>query len=68
MRQLILPAAAVLLLAGCNSETKVASSGATTESPEKDILFTNRDTTVSPAQDFFLYANGGLDQPQPDTR
>lgn len=26
---------------------------------QKDILFTNMDTTVSPADDFFLYANGG---------
>ena len=26
---------------------------------QKDILFSNMDTTVSPADDFFMYANGG---------
>lgn len=29
------------------------------ETKKKDILLTNMDTTVSPSEDFFLYANGG---------
>jgi len=30
-----------------------------TESEKKDFLAANLDTTVSPGEDFFLYANGG---------
>src|ERR1700750_3045246 len=40
----------------------VASSCTTTtddRQPKKDVLAENLDTTMSPAQDFFQYANGG---------
>jgi putative endopeptidase len=56
MRKFLIPAAALLFVA-CNQETKVA--GSTTESPATDILYTDRDSTVNPADDFFEYANGG---------
>ena len=29
------------------------------EAPFEDPLITNRDTTISPSEDFFHYANGG---------
>lgn len=48
-----LPAALILINAGCNSETKSGTSS------KKDILFENMDTTVNPGTDIFLYANGG---------
>ncbi|MES1222392.1 MAG: M13 family metallopeptidase N-terminal domain-containing protein, partial [Bacteroidota bacterium] len=38
----------------CTNQDKSSAGGA-----KPDILFTNLDTTVSPAQDFFQYANGG---------
>ncbi|GAB4092059.1 M13 family metallopeptidase [Flaviaesturariibacter terrae] len=50
-------AAATLLLAACNQQATVA--GATIDSPAADSLYSNRDTTVSPRDDFFDYANGG---------
>lgn len=37
--------------AGCNNKPE--------KEINKDILFTNMDTSVSPADDFFMYANGG---------
>jgi len=43
--------AASLLFTACNSAEK--------KETKQDILVTNRDTTVSPADDFFEYANGG---------
>jgi putative endopeptidase len=43
---------AVLLLAACNTSTKE-------EKNMPDPLVSNRDTTISPAADFFHYANGG---------
>lgn len=45
--------AAVLFAVSCNNQDK------STDSTKKDFLLVNLDTTVSPAQDFFLYANGG---------
>jgi putative endopeptidase len=59
MRRLLFPAAAAsLLLAACNGAgTKVA--GSTIDNPTSDILYTDRDTSVSPREDFFDYANGG---------
>jgi putative endopeptidase len=41
-----------LLFAACNSAEKK-------EAAKEDIIVTNRDTTVNPADDFFEYANGG---------
>ncbi|RYY90904.1 MAG: M13 family peptidase, partial [Chitinophagaceae bacterium] len=58
MRQVLLPAAAAaLLLTACQQSTKVA--GSTGDNPAADILYTDRDSTVSPRDDFFQYANGG---------
>ncbi|RYZ21320.1 MAG: M13 family peptidase [Chitinophagaceae bacterium] len=59
MHRSFLPlAAATLLLAACNSsDTKVA--GSTTDNPGADILYTDRDSSISPRDDFFEYANGG---------
>ncbi|HEV8284986.1 MAG TPA: M13 family metallopeptidase [Chitinophagaceae bacterium] len=42
----------LITITSCNNEVK-------TESPKKDILADNLDTTVSPTKDFFDYANGG---------
>ncbi|WP_121355171.1 M13 family metallopeptidase [Flavisolibacter nicotianae] len=57
--------ALLFLLAGgltaCNNEVK-SVTGTGPDSVEKnkaDVLAKNMDTAVSPAQDFFLYANGG---------
>ncbi|TGE19696.1 M13 family metallopeptidase [Hymenobacter elongatus] len=47
-----LSAAALLALAGCNS-------GASSGGAQPDLLRANLDTTVSPGDDFFQYANGG---------
>ncbi|RYY63334.1 MAG: M13 family peptidase, partial [Chitinophagaceae bacterium] len=54
---LLTAAAATLLLAACQQQTKVA--GSTADSPASDILYNDRDTSVSPREDFFEYANGG---------
>src|SRR5688572_676419 len=43
-----------LLVGSCKNKTK---SGSTT--PKADVLASNMDTTMSPAEDFFQYANGG---------
>ncbi|MER3471329.1 MAG: M13 family peptidase [Chitinophagaceae bacterium] len=62
MRHLLLPACAAVLLASCNGmNTKVAgaSKDSTANITAQDILATDRDTTVDPSQDFFMYANGG---------
>ena len=45
--------AIILFVAACNNREK------TTGKPSKDFLSANLDTTVSPAEDFFRYANGG---------
>lgn len=42
-----------LLFAACNNAEKKEAVA------KEDILVTNRDTTVNPADDFFEYANGG---------
>src|SRR5215467_15923009 len=46
--------AAIILAAGSSCNNKAQSSSA-----KKDFLADNLDTTVSPAEDFFQYANGG---------
>ncbi|RYY40538.1 MAG: M13 family peptidase [Chitinophagaceae bacterium] len=59
MRSYVLSiAAATLLLSACNNP-EAAVAGATSDNPSSDILYTDRDTTVSPREDFFDYANGG---------
>lgn len=55
--KLLLPAIAVFLLGSCTSKQSSVSS--TSLRPSEDILATDRDTTVDPSQDFFMYANGG---------
>jgi len=54
MRCPVLAVAAVALVATLSCNTKVKST-----STKKDFLASNLDTTASPAQDFFQYANGG---------
>ena len=49
---LYLAAIAIVAVSSCNTKEKSASA-------KKDFLTDNLDTTVSPAQDFFQYANGG---------
>lgn len=50
-RKFITLIAATTLLAACGNEAK--------KETKADILYTNLDTTVNPADDFFQYANGG---------
>jgi len=58
--RIIFLSAAFAALAGCN-DTKVKNSVSETDSVKNkpDVLAVNMDTTVSPSQDFFVYANGG---------
>lgn len=49
-KKILLTAAAVASLAACSKKETPAGP---------DPLVVNRDTTVSPAEDFFMYANGG---------
>ena len=49
-KKAILFLATYLLLASCNNKKEMEFS---------DPLLTNRDTTISPSNDFFYYANGG---------
>jgi len=50
--------AVAMLLGSCKSEEKK-------ESNKPDILITNMDSTVNPADDFFEYANGGWTKKNP---
>ena len=49
---LYLAAIAIAAVSSCNTKEKSASA-------KKDFLTDNLDTTISPAQDFFQYVNGG---------
>lgn len=49
---LCLAAMAIVAISSCNTKEKSASA-------KKDFLSDNLDTTASPAEDFFQYANGG---------
>jgi putative endopeptidase len=55
MRLLFSGLAIACIAAGCNDSSMVQSAS----DSKKDVLATNMDTTVSPSEDFFLYANGG---------
>ncbi|MER3464642.1 MAG: M13 family peptidase, partial [Chitinophagaceae bacterium] len=44
---------------GMNTKVAGASKDSTANITAQDILATDRDTTVDPSQDFFMYANGG---------
>ena len=48
-------------VAACNNDvkSKTASGQDSTGKVKADVLVKNMDSTVSPSQDFFLYANGG---------
>ena len=50
---------AVAVSAMACQQTAEKKDSSTKSSKENDPLFTNRDTTISPGEDFFLYANGG---------
>ena len=52
MKKALAGIVAATLFFACNQPVK-------TDTPKEDILSTDRDTTVSPANDFFAYANGG---------
>jgi putative endopeptidase len=62
MRQIIFGIVLTCIIASCNNEvkssTETAKDSANARS-KKDVLVSNMDSTVSPGQDFFLYANGG---------
>jgi putative endopeptidase len=53
LKRAYLPALLLLILAACKSKTE------TTTVVKTDVLTVNLDSTVSPGQDIFLYANGG---------
>jgi putative endopeptidase len=44
----------IMLIVSCNNNEKSANG-----KPSKDFLSANLDTTISPSEDFFRYANGG---------
>jgi putative endopeptidase len=49
------PVLLVFLIPGCINQNKSSRN----ETNPRDILTANRDTTVDPSQNFFMYANGG---------
>jgi putative endopeptidase len=61
MRTIFKPALSLLILGGCiaNSPSQSASQMSATLSMHVDILASNIDPAVNPANDFFDYANGG---------
>jgi putative endopeptidase len=60
MRKLFVYAVLAGGLYACNGDTKSEShTVATINDKNRDVLADNLDTTVSPGEDFFLYANGG---------
>lgn len=61
MQKLYFLALAAATMAACNNEVKslTATNGDSTNAAKADVLGKNMDSTVSPSQDFFLYANGG---------
>ena len=58
MRILFLSVAVASIAASCNNNSMVKGSSDSAKN-KADVLAGNMDTTVSPSQDFFLYANGG---------
>ncbi len=58
IRKLIIPVAALALIASCKEST-TSTTTKTETSAKSDILKENIDSTVNPADDFFQYANGG---------
>lgn len=56
MRILFFSLALAGIAASCNNDPMVKGAS---EKNKADVLASNMDSTVSPSQDFFLYANGG---------
>lgn len=56
LKKIIIPLAALSMCAACNNDPKGSSESGTAKG---DILKENMDSTVSPGEDFFEYANGG---------
>lgn len=56
MRKIIFVFVVIAVAFSCNNDGKNSSH---TASQKKDVLTSNMDTTVSPGQNFFKYANGG---------
>ena len=52
MRHVLTCLLLAVIIISCNDKNETATT-------KEDILFTNLDTTVKPAEDFFEYANGG---------
>lgn len=48
-----------LIAASCNNRVKSSAAQNDSVQQNKDVLVANMDSSVSPSQDFFLYANGG---------
>ena len=61
MRILFLGLAFLTIAASCNDSNMVkgASEQSDAGKNKMDVLVRNMDSSVSPSQDFFLYANGG---------
>lgn len=62
MRQIIFGIVLIITITSCNNQVK--SSGEIEKDSlntgnKKDALLANIDSTISPSQDFFMYANGG---------
>jgi putative endopeptidase len=61
MRILLFGMALAVTALGCINNNKVKNTSGESDSAKNkpDVLMANMDTTISPSQDFFLYANGG---------
>jgi putative endopeptidase len=61
MRILLFGMALAVSTLGCTNDNKDKNTSEESNSAKNkpDVLTSNMDTTVSPSQDFFLYANGG---------
>jgi putative endopeptidase len=61
MRILLFGMALAVTTLGCTNDNKVKNTSEESDSVKNkpDVLTVNMDSTVSPSQDFFLYANGG---------
>lgn len=59
MRILFFGIVIVLAVSGCQNGPSNPSADTGSQKTKADILLTDMDTSISPSQDFFLYANGG---------
>lgn len=58
MRKLAAPVLAIALLSSCSNETTSDLKADSTKNSGPDFLASNIDSTVNPAEDFFMFANG----------